>query len=368
MPRLAAALACGLAFGLACGPATPPVEHVPKDIDAPNRATIGWFEGPLAAALAAAAAAGEQVIVDVGAYWCDSCHELDERVFSLPRVAAAVEAGYLAVKIDAEKDEGPEIVERYHVEAYPTVLVLDAHGVERGRIVAPEDADALLAGLSEIAGRGDPLAAARARVEADPDDLARRYELALGYALTGRRADAEAEYERVLAGDPENARGLAAKALLDRAVLLAAELDGDGERAIVLLRELQARFPASPLALRAYRSIGRELHRLGRSEEAVASLEAMIAAKPAKVALKSSYGWFAVRERCCADAGLAAVEAGLQQAPNDAELHHLRAELRDLLGDHAGALVSARRAAELEPKTAHYRRRVERLAALSEGR
>jgi uncharacterized protein YyaL (SSP411 family) len=43
-------------------------------------------------------ASGEQVIVDVGAYWCDSCHELDEQVFSLPRVAAAVEAGYLAVK------------------------------------------------------------------------------------------------------------------------------------------------------------------------------------------------------------------------------------------------------------------------------
>jgi len=363
-------LVAALALGSACGPAAAPVEHVPKDIEviaaegAASSAVL-WFDGPLEDALAAAAAEGKQVLVDVGAYWCHACHELDERVFTLPRVGAAIAAVYVAVKIDAEKGEGPELVERYGVSAYPTVLVLDATGALRGRLVEVAEAEALLAGLGEIAGVGDPLVAVRARAQADPSDLALRYEMGLGYALAGRVAEAEAEYERVLAGDPQNGRGLAAKALYDRAELLAAR-QGEGERAIALYRDLQARFPASPQALRAYRSIGRELHRLGRSDEAVASLEAMIAAKPAEIGLKASYGWFSVRERCHPEAGLAAVEAGLAQAPAEAELHHLRAELRELLGDHAGALVSARRASQLEPKTASYRRDVERLAALVE--
>ncbi len=326
---------------------------------------LRWFEGPLDAAMRSARASGRLVLVDVGAYWCHSCHDLDEQIFTLPRVAAAIEAGFVAVKIDAEKDEGPEFAARYKVQAYPTVLVLDPVGIEKGRVVEVADADALLTALAEITAGGDPLAGLRAKVDAAPDDLEARYELAVGLALAARRDEAEVEYAKVLAADPDNAKGFAARVMVDRAGFFAAKLDGDSERAIALYREVQSRFPAAPQAIRAHRSIGRELHRLGRSDEAIAELEKMIAARPDDTALKASYGWFSFRERCRPEAGLKAVEAGLVAAPDDAELHYLRAELAHLTGDDAKALASIRKAAELEPKTAYYRRQVKRFEALA---
>ncbi|MCB9700352.1 MAG: tetratricopeptide repeat protein [Myxococcales bacterium] len=322
------------------------------------------FEGALEGALARALAESKLVLVDVGAYWCHSCHELDEAIFTRPEVGEHVAARYVALKIDAEKDEGPDLVARYKVQAYPTLLVLDPSGVERGRVVEVADAAELLTALAEIEAGGDPLAALAAAAAAAPDDLEARYRLGLAYALAAKRAEAAAAYAAVLSGDPDNARGLAAKVLYDQAAFFAAKQDGDPEAAIARYRELQARFPGSREAIRAHRAIGRELHRLGRDDEAIASLEAMIAAAPGDVALKASYGWFSFRERCRPADGLRAVEAGLAAAPEDAELHYLRAELAHLVGDDTKALESVRRAAAIEPKTAFYRRQVRRFEGL----
>jgi thioredoxin-like negative regulator of GroEL len=386
-PRAIAGL--GLGLSLACGgapaksaaeagpakdvPKTSPAEAASADKvgEAPGVQDNGevvvaftFFNGTFEGALAEAKAKGKLVLVDVGAYWCHSCHELEENVFTLAKVGDRIRDGFVAVKLDAEKDQGPELTERYRVQAYPTLLVLDANGVEMGRMVEVADADELLDGLTKIAGGGDPLAALKEAAEAAPDDLEARYRLALGYALAARRDEAEAAYAAILAADPDNAEGYAAKALYNRASFLVANIDGDLEGAVAGYRDLQARFPKSREAVRAHRSIGRQLHKLGRSDEAIASLEAMIAADPADVTLKASYGWFSFRQRCQPAAGLKAVEAGLEAEPDNAELHYLRAELAHLVGDDALARTSMRRAAELEPKTAYYRRQLRRFEAL----
>jgi tetratricopeptide (TPR) repeat protein len=169
----------------------------------------------------------------------------------------------------------------------------------------------------------------------------------------------------VIAGDPDNARGLAAQAMADRAGFLVAKQDGDPERAIALYRELQQKYPKAKESLRAYRQIGRELHKLGRDDEAIASLEAMVAAEPGNVDLKSAYGWFSFRERCRPADGLRAVDAGVLLDPKSADLHYLRAELKSQLGDAVGALASIREAAAIEPDSAFFKRQVRRFAGLA---
>jgi len=353
-------------------PASDRVAPVPRDspgvqADGEVVSAVQWFEGSIDEAQAAAKAGGKRLFVDVGAYWCPPCRKLDEEVFTQKEVGTALARDYVAVHIDAEKGEGPEVVARYRVQAYPTLLVLEAGGLEQGRLVDAMAPAELLTALGEIARGGNVLAELEAAVQAKPDDLEARYRLGNAYALAARRAEAEAELARVIAGDPDNARGLAAKAMADRAAFLVAKQDGDPERAIALYRELQRKFPTAKESLRAYRQIGRELHKLGRDDEAVASLEAMVAAEPDNVDLKSAFGWFSFRERCRPEAGLRAVDAGIGLDPNNADLHYVRAELRHQIGDAAGAVASIREAAGIEPESAFYKRQVRRFAESATG-
>ena len=324
---------------------------------------VAWFEGSFEQALARAKAEGKLVILDVGAYWCPPCHQLDEQTFADPRVGAWLREQAVALHVDAEKDEGPELEARYHVQAYPTLLVLDADGIEKGRIVDFISADALLPKLDALAKGDNVLAELEAAVATKPDDLAALYELGHAYVLAARRSEAEQVFARVLAADPDNAHGFASKVRYDTALFFTLKLDDAPEQAIRELEQLQATYPHSPEATKAYRMIGRALCQLDRDDEAVAALQAMVATKPDNVDLKASFGWFAFRQNCRPDAGLAAVLAGIEQAPDNAELRYLEAELRRLVGEGEGALAAIRKASALEPDNAYYRRQVARFTA-----
>lgn len=353
---------------LAPDPITPEPATAPGvQADGEIVSAVTWFHGTLEQALAKAKAEDKLVLMDVGAYWCPPCHKLDEEVFVVPEVGARLSAGYVALHVDAEKGEGPELVERYHVQAYPTVLVLEATGIEKGRIVDFLPAPALLTALEQIAKGDNVLAELIDAVENDPDDLAKRYALGHAYLLAADGPAGRAALEAVLVGDPLDALGLASKALYDLALFSTFKLDDEPEAAIEEFHALRRRFPESKEAVRALRNIGRIQCGLGRSEEAIASLEAMVATDPEDPALASGFGWFAFREKCGHEPGLVAVRKGIALAPADADLRYVEAELLHALGRNEEALASIRKASELEPKSAFYRRQVKRFGAVVEG-
>lgn len=143
------------------------------------------------------------------------------------------------------------------------------------------------------------------------------------------------------------------------------KIDRDLPGTVEAYRRLQREYPESQQAVSAYRQLGRVLNDMGKTDEAVAALDAMIATDPGDAGLKSSYGWFSFREKCRPDKGLEAVKAGLAQDPESADLHYLAAELHHMLGHDAEALAAIERASELEPKKAYYRRQVRRLSELA---
>ena len=328
---------------------------------------VEWFEGSLEQALAQAKQDRKLVFVDVGAYWCPPCHELDEKVFTQPEFGEWLGSRMIALHIDAEKGEGPELVERYHVQAYPTMLVLEASGVEKGRVVDFVEAGPLQLELDGIAKGGNTLDALTKAVERDPEDLEARYRLAHAYTLAAKREEADSVFAGLVAADPDNAKGYASKVFYDRAQFFTMKLDANPEGAIAELEALQRKYPDSKEATKAYRMIGRAYCKLGRPDDAAASLDAMIASDPDDTGLKASYGWFAFRQKCRPDAGLKAVLAGIEQDPKSAELRYLEAELRSLLGEPEAAVAAIREATELEPNSAYYKRQIRRFEALAAG-
>jgi hypothetical protein len=67
---------------------------------------------------------------------------MDEWVWSDAEVAAAVGAGYIAVKLDGDIEKAA--VDRFAVAGFPTTLVLGPDGRETGRAVGYQSSRQLL--------------------------------------------------------------------------------------------------------------------------------------------------------------------------------------------------------------------------------
>jgi thiol-disulfide isomerase/thioredoxin len=110
-------------------------EKAKADLYAPDRAAPRAkvplaFGHDLAAALERAKREKKRVLVDFETTWCGPCKVMDQLVYSAqPVVDAAREV--IAVKLDG--DEHRDLVKRYKVEGYPTMILLDADGKELRR-------------------------------------------------------------------------------------------------------------------------------------------------------------------------------------------------------------------------------------------
>jgi thiol-disulfide isomerase/thioredoxin len=72
----------------------------------------------------------EDKIIFVDAYttWCGPCKWMNANVFSVDEVGEFYNANFVNVKLDMEKGEGPKFARKYRVQAYPSLLFIDADG------------------------------------------------------------------------------------------------------------------------------------------------------------------------------------------------------------------------------------------------
>ena len=98
----------------------------------------GWTDD-YDAALVRAADEGKSIVADFsGSDWCVWCKRLDEEVFATREFMKEASAKYVLLMVDSPRDksllsekakkQNPELVKKYKIKGYPTVLVLDAKG------------------------------------------------------------------------------------------------------------------------------------------------------------------------------------------------------------------------------------------------
>lgn len=81
------------------------------------------------------------ILLDFTAEWCVPCHILDAEVFADAAMANQINARFVPVRVmDRKHEEGrnppviAELEQRYGVNGFPTVLIIDASGLERARM------------------------------------------------------------------------------------------------------------------------------------------------------------------------------------------------------------------------------------------
>jgi thiol-disulfide isomerase/thioredoxin len=89
-----------------------------------SAAAISW-KYDLPAAFDEAGGTGKPVMVDFYAIWCGWCKKLDATTYSNPVIQKLAEE-FISVKIDGDKNK--DIVAKYRVSGYPTVIFFDSGG------------------------------------------------------------------------------------------------------------------------------------------------------------------------------------------------------------------------------------------------
>ena len=98
----------------------------------------GWTDD-FEAAKEQAEKEGKLLLVDFsGSDWCGWCKKLDTEVFAQPEFLKGVKKDFVLVMVDSPKDkallsekaakQNPELVKKYGISGYPTVLIMDAAG------------------------------------------------------------------------------------------------------------------------------------------------------------------------------------------------------------------------------------------------
>ncbi len=124
-----------------------PIVSAPAMPAAPAGATgIAWFHGSLEQAFATAQRERRPMLLFWGAQWCPFCHTLKATVFRRPDFISETRL-FVPVYLDGDDPGAQQWGERFHVQGYPTLVLLDPDRHELMRLGAGRDVSQYAAAL-----------------------------------------------------------------------------------------------------------------------------------------------------------------------------------------------------------------------------
>ncbi|MBS1666968.1 MAG: thioredoxin family protein [Bacteroidetes bacterium] len=93
-----------------------------------KRQGIQFIVGDWNKALAEAKKQNKPIFMDAYTSWCVYCKQLKRETFPNQETGEFFNQHFINVAIDMEKGDGPALSNKYAVESYPTLIILDSNG------------------------------------------------------------------------------------------------------------------------------------------------------------------------------------------------------------------------------------------------
>lgn len=87
----------------------------------------------------------KNIFLDAYASWCGPCKMLKRNVFTQQEVGDFFNKNFINMAIDMEQGEGPQLAQKYNVQAYPTLLFINNKGEVVGNAVGYHKPEELIA-------------------------------------------------------------------------------------------------------------------------------------------------------------------------------------------------------------------------------
>lgn len=85
-------------------------------------------------ALALAKKGQKNILLDFYTDWCGYCKKMDATTFKDEEVKSTLRGGFLVLKVNAEKGEGPSLKSKFAVAGYPTFVIVTSSGEQLAKV------------------------------------------------------------------------------------------------------------------------------------------------------------------------------------------------------------------------------------------
>ncbi|MEQ9366056.1 MAG: thioredoxin fold domain-containing protein [Leptospirales bacterium] len=159
-----------------------------------------YWPGDYEAALKKARAGKRLVIVDIYAPWCGYCRKLQNEVYPSKEVRAVTDQ-FVRVRIDGEKH--PELMRKYGVRGFPTIILLDSNGKEIDRIGGYMPARPFARKLRDVQRKGDRENDLLKELKGDPRNVLLNFRAGVYYYESGDARRARGYFLRSFRGETD---------------------------------------------------------------------------------------------------------------------------------------------------------------------